>query len=96
MPIYEFQLVGGSEVIDKFFPAAKAPELGAVIMEGGKTYRRIISRPPEAQVKNFAHVAHNLPRHCKGAPHYDAQGRPAFETQKEVQEFAKANNMHWD
>lgn len=96
MPRYEFGLVGGTEVIERYFPAAEAPALGSTITVDGKLYRRIISTGVQADVKNFAHVSHSLPRHCKGAPHYDKEGRPAFQSQREVQEFARANQMHWD
>ena len=96
MPMYEFQVVGGAETIERYFPAAECPELGSTLRVGEKVYRRILSRSPEVRVKNFAHVVRNLPMNCKGAPAYDKQGRPAFSSQKQVEEFAKRNGMHWD
>lgn len=96
MPMYEFQLVGGTETIERYYPAAQAPELGAKILAGGKAYMRIISVGPEVCVKSYGHVSYSLPRNCKDAPHYDAQGRPAFESKQEVMEFAKKSKMRWD
>jgi hypothetical protein len=96
MPIYEFKLVGGEEVIEKYFRVVEAPNLGATILTDGKLYRRIISSGVQADVKEFAHVSHSLPKHCKGAPAYDQAGRPAFSSQRQVQEFAARNKMHWD
>jgi hypothetical protein len=47
-------------------------------------------------VPNFEHVAYNLPRNMEGAPHYDAEGRPAFRTKAEVKEFtARLNGEHF-
>lgn len=38
---YKFQLIGGTEVIEKFYPATESQEIPRVIIENGKGYRRI-------------------------------------------------------
>lgn len=43
MPLYEFRLVGGTEIIEKFFRVAECPDLGTIIEVDGKKYERILS-----------------------------------------------------
>lgn len=44
------------------------------------------------QVKRYDHVAYNLPKNCEGAPHYTEEGRPAFETRRQIDEFCSRLN----
>lgn len=43
--LYEFRLVGGTEIIRENFPMADAPEPGTLIHRNGKTYMRVVSAP---------------------------------------------------
>lgn len=44
------------------------------------------------QVKRYDHVSYTLPKNCEGAPHYTEEGRPAFETRRQVDEFCARLN----
>lgn len=53
---YEFRLVGGSEIIQRNYPMAEAPEVGSILVDGGKQYMRIFSTPQiSADVANITH-----------------------------------------
>lgn len=93
--MYEFQEVAGTRVVERFYSMAQAPDIGEIVLIEGMPFRRIISSP-QVDVKVFDHVAINLPKWCKGAPHYTDNGCPAFQSQREVQEFAKREGMRWD
>jgi len=71
MSIYEFQLVGTSEVIEKYYPIGKAPAVGEHIYEGGKMYRRILSKV-RLNSEQIANVAHGYPYESRSLPQFDA------------------------
>jgi hypothetical protein len=89
--MYEFQLVGGTEVVERHFRMSEAPDLGAPLVINGKTYRRIVSIPQiDADVQNrvhgYPHVSHTLPRNVGDCEH-DSRGRPIIRSrlhEKEV------------
>jgi hypothetical protein len=78
--MYEFQLVGGAEKIERFFPMSQAPAIGKRIQHNGKTYMRIVSVAQiDADVANrargYPYVSSALPRNLPGADH-TADGKP--------------------
>lgn len=92
MPMYEFQLVGGVEKVERFFPMAEAPAFGTRITVDGKSYIRIASVAQiDADVKNRVHgypyVSHTLPRNTDlaGCKH-DHRGRPIIESRTHEKE----------
>lgn len=91
--IYEFQIVGGTEVIEESFSIKDCPELGTLIHRNGHTYRRIMSAPQiDADVKNicrgYPYISSSMPRNgaVPGCEH-DKKGRPIIRSrlhEKEV------------
>ena len=86
MPIYEFEGKDGARH-EEYFPAEKAPRIGAKIRRGRTWWTRIPSGAPQAIQKNYVHVSFSHPLWHPDAPHYDELGRAAFQTKREVMEF---------
>lgn len=98
--LYEFQLVGGTEIIERYYRAAEAPEIGEVLMVGEKTYRRIFSTPDvdagvKQKVHGYPYVARNLPQHLPGAEHAPS-GNCIITSQRHEQEFAARHGLKRD
>ncbi len=98
--LYEFQLVGGTERIERSYPMSEAPEIGAKIKVGGKSYVRIFSVPELdagiAQVVNgYPYQARNLPQGLEGADH-DANGRCIIRSRLHEKEFSARHNLRRD
>lgn len=99
--LYEFQLVGGTEVIEKYFRVAEAPEIGATIWHGGKLYRRIFSTPDvdagvKQKVHGYPYVARNLPKGLPGAEADTRTGNPVITSQSHEREFAARHGLKRD
>ncbi len=84
MPRYEFQLQGGQEVIEEYFPVAECPELGSTIVHNGKTYIRILSagHAPLIQPVWQEYESITLPRNMPGHKH-GTFGRTVVSSQAE-------------
>ncbi len=95
MPRYEFQLQGGREVIEEYFPAADAPELGSTIVRDGKTFVRILSHAPMAQPVWKPYATLQLAKWKPGYQH-DANGRCCIPTQKAEREMCAKENRKRD
>jgi hypothetical protein len=80
MPVYEFMLVGGTEILERYFSASECPELGATIDHNGKRYMRVISTPPNIQPVWKPYASLSMPRRMPGFNH-DAEGHTVIETQ---------------
>lgn len=106
-PLYEFELEDGS-VVEEFFAMADAPENGKyVVLEDGRTARRVPSGGQQNVVKDYFHVAHSLHRDnpdrplrnedgSRRYPRCDNHGRPVFESKREIQEFKARHNYAFD
>lgn len=99
--LYEFQQVGGTEVIERYYRAADAPEIGEVLMVGEKAYRRIFSTPDidagvKQKVHGYPYVARNLPKHLPGADADARTGNPVITSQRHEQEFASRHGLKRD
>jgi len=97
MAQYEFQADDG-EIIIREYPMTKAPKIGKVIKQGGKSYRRIISSTlPEARIFEPHFVSHSLPRWHPDAPHHEpGTGKPTFRTMKEIREFTAKTGYKYE
>jgi|WetSurMetagenome_2_1015567.scaffolds.fasta_scaffold166560_1 hypothetical protein len=98
--LYEFQLVGGTEVISRDFRMKDAPEIGSVVEIDGKKWIRIVSA--DVSFGN-QHKYHNYPMDGDiSLPRVDAgygqsaSGHPRFPSRKAHVEFGKRNNLVYD
>ncbi|MHA7813256.1 MAG: hypothetical protein ACX94C_07700 [Phycisphaerales bacterium] len=90
MPEYEFFNQDG-EYRTAFFHADDAPKIGEIIEHEGESLRRVPSLPGvTAGFQPFA--SSSLAPNDPDAPHHDAQGRPSFQSEREVREFMARNN----
>jgi hypothetical protein len=97
MPLYEFQLVGGTHRVEKFYSIAEAPDLGTQIEVDGKKYIRIMSTPQiDADVKNrargYPYVSNALPLELPGAQH-TPEGKPIIRSRLHEKEVAARHGL---
>lgn len=90
MPIYEFETDAGT-IIEEFYPMKDAPVAdGNWVKVKGQKCKRIISRH-EPRVIDNAHVSSSLPRKGTGIEKvwdkFTPEGKPYFESNKDVAEF---------
>lgn len=90
MPIYEFETENGT-IIEEFFTMKDAPEAtGDWMSLRGEKCKRIISRHEPSVIDN-AHVSSSLPRKGTGIEKvwdkFTPEGKPYFESNKDVVEF---------
>lgn len=86
MPVYQFQLQGGTETRDEFFRVADMPELGQTIVRDGKTWVRVLStQAPAMQPIWKPYSSLSLPRWMEGVKH-DQYGRAQIESQAQERE----------
>jgi len=93
MPLYTFTSDDGSTV-DKFYPMADAPSFGTRIVEDGVEYRRR-PLPVRMTVQKTCVVASSLPRWDKRAKRHTEDGKPAFETKREIKEYEARSENDW-
>lgn len=90
MPEYEFYNEDG-EYRSVFFHASEAPSIGQIIEHEGESLRRVPSRPG-LTVGFQPFTSATLPPGDPLAPHHDAQGRPGFQTEREVRQYIRRRN----
>ena len=94
MPTYEFQLVGGKEIVKQFLPISQAPDVGSIRTIKGKKYMRIISVPTlnseqiRSVVEGYPHVDYTLPKGDLGHG-TDRSGRPIIKSQHHERELIR-------
>jgi hypothetical protein len=92
MPVYEFQSVdNGDEVIGRFYRASDAPELGTLISNDGKFYKRILSVGAEVRVENLT-PSPTMPAWSPGFTH-DDKGNCYTRGSKHAKDCAKRNQL---
>lgn len=85
-PLYVFS-DGKGETFERFYPAEKAPQIGATIRVGGKRYRRVATLPVTAAKPNRHFTSNALPRNWPYAKrHEPGTGKPQFDSMREVRE----------
>lgn len=103
MTLYPFEDLETGQSVDLDFAMDDAPRIGDVIEHKGRIYRRLptlFHREPEWDCR---HVCHQLtsdkrdPENGYEFPHYDKDGKGAFTTRREIEEFqAKHPTLHYD
>ena len=97
---YEFQLVGGREVVEKYFPAAEAPDIGAVVEIEGRQFVRIMSCPggvyDNTNTRKYPCEDLTIPRETETPGGKGPRGFPVFNSQKEHKEFGHRHGFGWD
>jgi len=98
--LYEFQLLGGSERIERSYPMSAAPEIGARIRVGRRTFVRVFSAPEldagiDQRVNGYPYVARNLPQHLPGADHAPG-GNCIITSRNHEREFAARHGLKRD
>lgn len=75
------------------------PKNGEWFEDEGRRLQRVPSRVTGLRVKSYDFVANSLPRehHARKngfslAPHYDAKGRAAFSTRRELEDYISRHN----
>lgn len=89
MTLYEFRSLDGKETIVRDLPMAKAPKIGAQLIENGKRYVRL---PPGGTGVTREPAGFSTQMFAKRSPfakEYDKQGWPYFKNMKAVREFEK-------
>ena len=66
--MYEFQIVGGQEVIELPYSMPTAPRIGEVVQYEGKSYMRILSRSVRLNSEQIATVTHGYPYESRSLP----------------------------
>ena len=92
-PLYTFTAESGSTV-DKFYHMEDAPRFGAAIPDHGVRYVRKPT-PPRVTVQKTCVVAASLPRWDKRASRHTKDGKPAFETKREINEYEARAEKEW-
>ena len=93
MPEYPYEDVETGETVDLFRTMAEADSIGAVIEHEGRKLRRLASQGVgtiDAGFHPFTSISQA--RHDPDAPRHDAQGRPQFQSKREVQDFLAKKN----
>ena len=95
MPEYSFKNRAG-QVSHMYFPVAEAPKFGSVVTdENGVLWTRVIDIPRVNGGQDHHFVSRSLPRWDPSAPRHDEQGRPQFDTKKEVTEYVAKTDGDW-
>lgn len=104
MPNYQFRS-GDGETIEKWYPADDAPDLGAVIVVGGKRYTRILSSGiqidagVEQKVHGYPYVSNVLPKELEGVECVRTgknAGKPIIRSQNHEREVGAMCGMKRD
>lgn len=92
MPEYEFFNANG-EYRCVFFNAndPALPSIGQIIEHEGEQLRRVASKPGVA-IGFQPFVGVSRPINDPDAPHLDREGRPSFQTEREVREYMSRKN----
>jgi len=102
MPFYSAFNEDG-EYREAFFKMGDAPGIGEIFDYEGESLRRVPDLPG-VQMGFKPFVSHQLAPNHPGASKYDREGRPAFDTERDVREFLARNNdsggkyqkLNWD
>lgn len=94
MTLYEFEVISPKEhegeVVEIEIPMANAPSFGEErTLDDGRVCKRILSARSFHRVPQWdcAHVALQLAKGHPDAPHYTKDGKPAFQSMREIREF---------
>lgn len=92
-PLYTFTAENGATV-DKFYHMADAPKFGSSVVDMGVAYVR---KPGATAVRvtNTCVVAASLPRWDKRAAKHTKDGKPAFESKREIDEYQARAEKEW-
>lgn len=98
--IYEFQLVGGTERIERSYPMRTVPAIGEKIMVGERVFMRVLSLPEidagvGQKVSGYPYLARNLPQGLPGADHA-ANGSCIIRSQNHEKQFASRHKLKRD
>lgn len=105
--LYEFQEVGGTQVIERDYRMKDAPELGTVILVDGKAFQRILSASSQIDagvrqiVGGYPYLSYQLPRETPGCekvdrPGHHSHGRPIIRSRQHEREIGAALGMKRD
>lgn len=88
MPLYEFQATDGSgDRTEILFPMTQAPPLDSTVLRDGREWRRVVSSLGGARVSFRPFASDSAYRGDPLAERYDNEGRPAFNTQAELDRY---------
>lgn len=85
-----------------WLPEPEPPPGGYFIDERGRQLRRkgpdVYDSAPSGRLVDYGHVAHSLPPWDPCAPRHTPDGKPVFQSKREVQEYVARTNgrMVWD
>lgn len=89
--LYEFEAIDGSGERTEFeFPMTDAPPLDSVIEDKDKRkWRRVVSVPSQHREAFKPFASNSAYRHDPLAPRHDKDGRPVFNTKRELAEYER-------
>ena len=96
-PVYTFKTPSGKKT-ELFFSMDDAPRIGASVEVGGVMLTRVVDRLQVSVQKDTHFASHSLSRNHPDAPRVDEQGKPCFQSKKEVDEFVakQEGGIVWD
>lgn len=102
MAIYEY-IADDGQVIERVCSMARAPEIGHVIVQGGKRFRRMVSggvgNATAYDSDKYPKVSTALPEWCDGADHVKEgrqAGKPIITSQQHEKELCRMHGFTRD
>lgn len=96
-PIYTFSTPSGAKR-ELFFSMDDAPSIGETVEVGGIELVRQVDKVQICAHQDTHFVSHSLTRNHPDAPRVDKNGKPCFQSKKEVDEFVskQEGGIVWD